>query len=316
MTRALYTRINYSNFKQNCFSSKQQSALRILIVMTLRKTESLKGGMESIIQVVAKRCAKQVKKADELLESLEEFGWKDTRPKRTNSRKEERFALLDLNEPIEFPATTLISCDFIRDYHEWYSGALALVEGNMPSRANEIIALHEGVKGTKTDLVPTIQLLQSASMTFELQIKISLNISHMQSVVASIPAYMDARLYDVELAVAQAYVRDELSEATVLLKSGFVRAAGGIAGVLLERHLKLLCDRSSPQIKYNKSVGISKLNDILKDAGVYDIVQWRKVQWMGDIRNSCDHVRTAEPRNVDISDLINEAGKFISLFVI
>ena len=50
--------------------------------------------MESIIQVIAKRCAEQVKRADDLLKALEKFGWKDTRPKRTNARKEEMSGLV------------------------------------------------------------------------------------------------------------------------------------------------------------------------------------------------------------------------------
>ena len=266
--------------------------------------------------MIAKRCAEQGKRADNLLKALENFGWKDTRPKRTKARKEESFSLLDFKETIDVPASTLIPDNFIRDYHEWYSGVLALVEGNMCSRTNEVIALHEGIKGAKEAPTPMIRLLQSQSMTFEMQVTLASRISHMKSVVASIPAYMDARLYDVELAVAQAYVRDELSEAEVLLKSRHVRAAGGIAGVLLERHLKLLCDRHHPTIKYTKSAGVSKLNDLLKDSGVYDVAQWRKVQWMGDIRNGCDHARTSEPRKEDVRDLISEVGKFVSLFVV
>ena len=75
--------------------------------------------MKSIIQVIDKRCAEQVMRADDLLKALETFGWKDTRPKRTNARKEERFLLPDLHETIEVPASTLIPSDFIRDYHEW-----------------------------------------------------------------------------------------------------------------------------------------------------------------------------------------------------
>jgi len=272
--------------------------------------------VESIIQVIYKRCAEQVKSADDLLKALETFGWKDKRPKRTNARKEERSFVFDLHETIEVPASTLIPSDFIRDYHEWYSGALALVEGNMPSRTNEVIALHEGIKGAKDAPTPMIRLLESNNMTFEMQVTLASRISHMQSVVDSIPAYMNARLYDVELAVAQAYVRDELSEAKVLLKSQFVRAAGGIAGVLLERHLKLLCDRHHPPIKYTKSAGISKLNDLLKNGGVYDVAQWRKIQWMGDIRNGCDHARTTEPRKEDVRDLISVVSKFVSLFVV
>jgi hypothetical protein len=79
--------------------------------------------------------------------------------------------------------------------------------------------------------------------------------------------------------------------------------------------MKLLCDRHQPPISYPASATISKLNDLLKNAGIYDLVQWRKVQWMGDIRNSCDHARTAEPNKQDVEDLIGEVRKFIILFV-
>jgi hypothetical protein len=274
--------------------------------------------MQSIIQTVEKRCSQQVQKGDDLLKVLETFGWKDKRPKRTKARREEKFSFPDMefHETVEVPATAIIPTGFIRDYHEWYSGSIALVEGNMPSRASELLMLHEGLKGTKYTPTPMVRMFASDCMTFLTQLAMASRIRHMQSVVASIPAYMAARLYDIELAVAQAYVLDELSEAEVLLKSRFTRAAGGIAGVLLERHLKLICDRHHPTIKYTKSAGISKLNDLLRNAGVYDVAQWRRVQWMGDVRNNCDHARTADPRREDVKDLIKEVRKFVSLFVV
>ena len=134
--------------------------------------------------------------------------------------------------------------------------------------------------------------------------------------VLSYPHYLEGRLYDLELELAEAYIGQELLEAEVLLNAGHVRAAGAIAGVLLEGHLKLWCNRHTPQITYVKDDGIAKLNDKLKKESVYDTVQWRKVQVMGDIRNTCDHAGTAEPRPQDIVDLIAEVRKFVSLVVI
>jgi hypothetical protein len=274
--------------------------------------------VESIIQAIEKRCAEQVKKGDDLLKALETFGWEDTRPKRTEGRSEQIPLSLDVGfyQTVDKPATARIPSDFIRDYHKWYSGSLALVESNMPSRASELIILHEGLKGAKDAPTPMVRMLESDYIIFPTQLAMASRIRQIQSVVASIAAYMKARLYDVELAVAQAYVNDELSEAEVLLKSGFTRASGGIAGVLVERHLKLLCDRHHPPIRRTKSAGISRLNDLLKDADVYDVAQWRRVQWMGDVRNSCDHARTTEPRKEDVEDLIKEVRKFVSLFVL
>lgn len=271
--------------------------------------------MKAVIDAIEQRCSEQIVRADSLLKALEEFGWEDTRPARTDAKRETRSALPDLVETVEVPATVRIPSHFIHSYHEWYAASLALVEGNMPARRSEMVALHEGLKGLKEAPVPMMQLLQRQRMDFEDQVVVSTRITHMKSIVGSIPAYMKARLYDIELAVAHGFACDELSEAEVLLKSGFVRAAGGMAGVVLERHLKLLCGRQQPPLKYIKTAGISKLNDILRDAGVYDVVQWRKVQWMGDVRNACDHAGSSEPAKEDIQDLIKEIGKFVSLFV-
>jgi len=271
--------------------------------------------VQSIIQVIEKRCNEQVEKANDLLKSLETFGWKDTRPPRTKARKEAQ-SFYQMTEIVEMPATAAIPAAFIRQYHEWYSGSIALVDGNMPVRASELLVLHEGLKGARGAPTPMVRLLESYRMDFHTQLAMASRIGQMQSVVASIPAYMRARSHDIELVVAQAYVRDELSEAELLLKSSFTRAAGGIAGVLLERHLKLVCDRHHPPIKYSKTVGIAKLNDLLKNAGVYDVPQWRRVQWMGDVRNNCDHFCSTDPRKEDVADLIKEVRRCVSLFVV
>jgi hypothetical protein len=70
---------------------------------------------------------------------------------------------------------------------------------------------------------------------------------------------------------------EELLEAEYLLNKGFIRAAGALAGVVLERHLKLRCDKNEPKLKYHRNATISKLNDILKGNNLLDIMEWRKI---------------------------------------
>ena len=268
--------------------------------------------MNKIIEVIKDKVKVLLEESDTVIHSLEEFGWKDNRPQKTSEQTTGGFEIMgwDINKTT--PATTRIPPTFIRHYQQWYASCLAIVEANIPSRLSELRLLHEGNKTT----VGIHGMLMDDTMTFERQISLAQHIRQMAGILASIPNYIEARLYNLELAVAQAYVTDELVEAHVLLKAGHTRAAGGIAGVLLERHLRLLCDRHQPPIKYTKTSGISKLNDALKETGVYDVVQWRKVQWMGDIRNSCDHANKTEPRPQDVDDLIAEVKKFVSLFVL
>lgn len=50
-------------------------------------------------------------------------------------------------------------------------------------------------------------------------------------------------------------------------------------------------------------------------AGVYDLSQGRKVQWMGDVRNKCDHAGKEEPRAEDVADHIENVAKLTALFI-
>jgi uncharacterized coiled-coil DUF342 family protein len=107
---------------------------------------------------------------------------------------------------------------------------------------------------------------------------------------------------------------DELLEAEYLLKKGFIRAAGALAGVVLERHLKMLCDKNEPKLKYPKNAAISKLSDILKDNNLLEIPEWRKIQYLGDIRNKCDHDKKVEPKKEEVTELISKVKELIHYY--
>ena len=105
-----------------------------------------------------------------------------------------------------------------------------------------------------------------------------------------------------------------LKEAEILLGVGHITAAGAIAGVVLEHHLKSLCDQQHPPLSYGSSDGISKVNDLLRKANIYDTSQWRQIQWMADIRNGCDHPQTMPPSKENVEDLIKKVRGFLALY--
>lgn len=256
-----------------------------------------------IISKIEQRVAELLDEGDKLLQELESIGWHDTRPERTEARVEPIDSDLSaLMGERQVPATVRLPASFVRKCNQWYTSCLALMESNMKHRV--------------TELAPLPAKLKQEYMDLSDQLLIASNLRDIQHLIASIPAYLRDRLYDLRLEVEQAYAGDELTEATVLLKARHFRAAGALAGVTLERHLKLLCDRYQPPIKYSAKATISPLNDSLKNAGVYDQARWRKVQWMGDIRNECDHSGTDEPKRDTIQELIAEVKKFVALFVI
>ncbi len=105
-----------------------------------------------------------------------------------------------------------------------------------------------------------------------------------------------------------------LKEAEILLSVGHITLAGAAAGLVLERHLKSLCGQQHPPLLYGSHDGISKVNDLLKKANVYDLAQYRQIQWMADIRNGCDHPQTTPPSKNDVEDLIKKVKNLLNSF--
>jgi hypothetical protein len=105
-----------------------------------------------------------------------------------------------------------------------------------------------------------------------------------------------------------------LPEAQILLNVGHIAAAGATAGLVLERHLKLLCNQQQPPLAFGQSDGISRVNDILKKANMYDTAQWRQIQLMADVRNNCDHPGTNPPTRENVDDLIKMVKSLLTTF--
>lgn len=106
---------------------------------------------------------------------------------------------------------------------------------------------------------------------------------------------------------------DPLFEAKALFRAGYFPAAGAIAGVVLERHLKYLCSaQNSPILVKNPT--INPLNNALKAAQVYDGLQHNRIQVMGNIRNQCGHAGVEPPTKEDVWQLIEDVGKFLKSY--
>ncbi len=102
----------------------------------------------------------------------------------------------------------------------------------------------------------------------------------------------------------------EIAAATELIKHKFNRSAGALAGVVLERHLKQVCNNHNVKVT-KKNPNIADLNNILKNAGIIEMSTWRFIQYLADVRNLCDHDKNTEPNNDEVSDLINGVKKII-----
>ena len=205
---------------------------------------------------------------------------------------------------------------FKNEYQTWYSEAKALVKQLIPDRLADFTRHYEKPKSRKDITYENYTIedyLQNLSITqrFEKIVGPDAAIPRFRqqiSIVQSIQKCFESSLFDIRQ-LAQADLFDsELAVAKELAKNKFTRAAGAVGGVVLERHLKEVCNKHGVTIR-KANPHVSDLNDALKNANVIDTPQWRFIQHLGDLRNLCAHDKNAEPTGDQVEDLLAGVSK-------
>ena len=205
---------------------------------------------------------------------------------------------------------------FKDEYQAWYSGAKALVRQLLPDRLSDFTRYYEKPKSRKeiTHENYTIEdYLQGLRVTLRSSKVVGPDAAipcfHQQlSILKAIRERFRSSLFDIRQ-LAQADLFDsELDAASELAESKFTRAAGVLAGVVLERHLKEVCGNHGLTLR-RKAPQISHLNDALKGGNIIDIPQWRSIQHLGDLRNLCAHDKESEPTLDQVKDLLTGVAK-------
>lgn len=206
--------------------------------------------------------------------------------------------------------------DFCNLYQVWYSEALVLVKQLMPDRLADFVRFYEKPKTRKDITVDSYRIedaCQGIKATFHGRVTVdsSAAVPLLDSQIAIIQAIkrrFESSLFDIKQLVQADLFDSELGAATELLKNKYTRAAGALAGVVLEGHLKQVCDAHSIP---KKSGTIAVLNDALKAADVLQLPQYRHIQLLGDIRNKCGHKNATDPTAEEVTDLISGVDKII-----
>lgn len=205
---------------------------------------------------------------------------------------------------------------FMDDYQPWYSEAIAHIRQLLPDRLSDFTRYYEKPQTRKEITYSNYTIedyLENITVTYGSRTVVSPSAAiprfrQQLSLVKSIGERFRSSLFEIRQ-LAQADLFDsELDAAGELAKRGFNRAAGVIAGVVLERHLKEVCGNRSIRIR-KKAPTISDLNDSLKAVGAIYVPQWRFVQHLGDLRNLCAHHKNSEPTPDQVEDLLAGAAK-------
>ena len=102
-----------------------------------------------------------------------------------------------------------------------------------------------------------------------------------KAILESVAQRFESTLFDIRQLVQADVFDSELEAARELHKKGFLRAAGVVAGVVLEAHLSQVCTNHAATMR-KKNLTISDYNDLLKDNNVVDIPRWRFIQRLGE----------------------------------
>lgn len=196
------------------------------------------------------------------------------------------------------------------NYESWYTKSLYIVRQLAPERENDFVACYklDKRKSLNADTYVVSDILRGVEVV-GWYVKIAYLIKNQVNILSSCYAKFDSKVFDLETLLQADVFDSEIESARHLLKNGFLRAAGAICGVILEKHLAKVCQNRGLAIT-KKDPSISDYNDKLKD-NAYDIVEWRLMQHLGDIRNLCDHEKHREPTKEEVEDLVSGTDRAI-----
>lgn len=211
---------------------------------------------------------------------------------------------------------------FFSYYQEWYSEALEVVRQLLPNRLFEFERLYKRdpkrKKITGTTYVIEDWLLGTRSgydhfnskKYYEDQSIVYMLFQTQLAILESAATRFESSLFDIKKLVQADLFDSEIEIAKELLKKGFVRAAGAVAGVILEKHLSQVCEDHDVTLKKKKPT-INDYNDTLKNNSIIEVSVWRSIQLLADLRNLCDHDKKREPKQDEIDNLIQGVNKVI-----
>lgn len=221
----------------------------------------------------------------------------------------------DVKEELEKKGIELPN--FKQEYDIWYSEALLVVKQIIPDRLADFVKQYKDDKRKEIDFLTYgiadsllgLQTTRGGSVVVDSSAAIP-KMQNQNTILAAAEKRFDSKLFDIQ-EVLQADIYDsELNAAKDLVKKGFVRGAGAIAGVVLEKHLGHVCELHGLTSR-KKNPSISDFYQILKENEIIDTVKWRFIQHLGDIRNLCDHSKEREPTKEEALELIEGVEKVI-----
>jgi len=207
---------------------------------------------------------------------------------------------------------------FRQKHQSWYSEALVLIRQLLPERLNDFKKFYERPKTRKEitcenytieDYLFGITVTRHGEQIVGQSSALHLFVQQAK-ILESVKRRFESSLFDIKHLVQADLFDSELEKANELNKKGFERAAGAVAGVVLESHILEVCENHSIIIS-KKDPTLADLSQLLKKNDIIDIATWRKIEYLTDIRNKCDHKKKISPTKDEIDELLAGTSKII-----
>lgn len=205
-------------------------------------------------------------------------------------------------------------------YQSWYTRALKIVEALANDRLEEFISYYK-IDPKRKERNAQNYVIQDFIMgmgaredlygkpLWDTNNAIAIKVYNQLQILQSLQTRIDSVLSDVQGSLLSELQDKELATAEELLKIN-VRAAGSLVGVILENHLQRVMQNHHITVS-KKNPTISEMNNLLKSNGIYDLPTWKKVEYLGSIRNLCSHKKEREPKKEEVEEIIAGVNKVI-----
>jgi hypothetical protein len=210
--------------------------------------------------------------------------------------------------------------NFNKAYEAWYSECLVLIKQLLPDRLQDFKEHFEVQKNRKEityasyriqDALKGLRVTRSYDDSVIVDDKAAMpHFDQQMAILQAAEKRFESSLFDIRQLVQADLLDGEINAARELHKNKFLRAAGAVAGVVLEKHLQQVCDDHGIKIT-KKNPTINDLNELLKANSVIDVPQWRFISMLGDLRNLCDHNKKKEPTDIQVADLVDGTEKVL-----
>ena len=204
------------------------------------------------------------------------------------------FNTLDYRSPLK-----KIQREAILKYKQWYSASLQLVDEYSPEWLNEFKLRYTYPDNTLS--LGVMEYLNLGAYTHFSDKEKAIDefvdgLGTQLSILLSIPPVVEVKEMGLRKLITADIARTEIEQAEILLDGGFERAAGSIAGVALELHLKTLCDVNG--VSYPPKPTIETLVQALYKEEKLDVTELKQIQYLVQVQETfCARWSTnAEPK--------------------